>query len=415
MTMQPAPATPQPAAGMVGRGGTSGARIDQATPFTGSGGGGPSGGGPSGGGPFQAPTVSLSGGGIAWSGGQYTGVVGGAVNVIVSAPTDPSTGLLESVTFSVSGALSGQNYSWAEGTSPTTTGQTTMAQGNLVAPFAFNEDNTTGNHPVTVVAHYQNGDSAPTTINVNVVQPTVSFQGDYQPFTFGSLGTTYGLSLGNGYIKPGIEFSASVATPAQFGGQFAIIQLTQMNRAVTANNIPYTQKSGGYVLDNPYGFTEDSSEVTYAAYVSQTFAPNTTGPVPTANYQQNSEYPDVTGVIVDSPFVAYFVQNNNPAQTTWTSISINDSFQTYLAYKSTGGVWIGLSQIPWSISGTITIANGQWSAVNPPGLSPSNGGTFNGNNQTSLINWSNSANPYSPNTNYPGVGTFWSPTPPPQN
>jgi hypothetical protein len=92
-------------------------------------------------------------------------------------------------------------------------------------------------------------------------------------------------------------------------------------------------------------------------------------------------------------------------------MSVQDSFQTYLAFQSTNGIWIGLSQIKWDISGSLTNNNGQWDAGDFPPL-PAAPDTKNGDGQTSLIdNWTGYASPNIPNNN--GYGTPWSPALPP--
>ena len=199
----------------------------------------------------------------------------------------------------------------------------------------------------------------------------------------------------------------------QFSGQFAIIQLTQINRQVTAGGTPYTQQSNGFVLDNPFGYDGvGSSTVTYGGNSGTgTIGPNTTAAVPPANFVQNANYPKVTGVVVDSPYLGY--QQSDPPVTTWTKMSVQDSFQTYLAFQSIGGVWIGLSQIKWDISASVMNNNGTWKDTDLPPL-PAAPETKNGDGQTSLIKWSGSASPSVKNDG--GYGTWWSPQPgpPPQ-
>lgn len=414
---------------------TIGGHGGRLAPLASGGGSGGSGGGQSGGsgGSPLPPSVYVSGPGITTNPqGQLLGVVGGQVNVSVTpgAPTQQS-GPIVDVVYSVTGALSGQNYSWAKGESPATSGQTVppvQVNGVTVIPdYNFLEDNTTGNHSITVTVDYQNV-SAGAVVNVNVLQPAVtSFQGVYEPFTIGQYGpngTNYGLSLGDGYLKPGISFTALVSNSVPFSGQFALIQLTQVDRSVTAfnpnenQNITYNQESHGSVLDNPYYFTGDPSVVTYAAYTTTMIGPNTIASVPDATYEQAST---VQGVLVDSPSLGYLVVNNNPVITSWVDMSVNDSFQTYLAYRSNGGAWIGLSKISWSIFGSVDNTAQGWVPLPPlPGQPPTNpspngGGTYNGDGQTALIGWSNSVYPSVPNNQIPGVGTFWQPTAPPLN
>jgi hypothetical protein len=374
---------------------------------------------PSGGGgspPPQAPSVVISGGGIGYNqDGSLYGVVGGSVAVDVTPPTGEE---LQSVTYTISGAVQSQNYTWFSGS-------TTRLSGPVVHNLTYGSgdsldfywDETTGNHTITVQANYYDGAAPPVTSNVDVRQPNVQFFQDlYQPITAGSYTDSFsgivsaGLTQGNGYATPGNQFTASVDTTGlPSNGTFAIIQLTQVNRQMTANNQIYTKNSNGYVLDCP--FSAGYNSVTYGNYISDEIAPDQMlVPIPNVNYTPSAAYPNTTGSIVDSPYQGF--QFVNGGQTTFSQISMNDNFQTYLVYQPDGGIWVALSMIQWNVSGSIInnagVGNvGKWFPGNQPAPNPTGSNNILGNNQTSFVQWVNSVYPNIPDPTHPGLGTYW--------
>jgi hypothetical protein len=78
--------------------------------------------------------------------------------------------------------------------------------------------------------------------------------------------------------------------------------------------------------------------------------------------------------------------------TQFTAYSANDSFQTYLMFRPTNGVWIAMAEYDWSWSAS---ASAPWPAQNPQSApagnnapQPSGYGAFPGwTNSTSQITW----------------------------
>jgi hypothetical protein len=235
------------------------------------------------------------------SNGSYTGVVVGQVTVTASDLAYSDAGQLVSLTFSVSG-VSNQSYSWQAGTNTRTSGATVPTFGGSGSSFSFWFDETTGTETISVSANYQNASTMPTTVNVNIVKPTVtSFQGKLLAFSQGAFSSDgisqYGLSMGSGFTTPGATFSGQVNNNTPFSGQFGIIQLTKINRQVKTNSTTYTQNSipnpnpnnlNGVVLDNAYGYDGvDSTIVTFGGNSSTgTVGPNSTTAVPPAGFVQ---------------------------------------------------------------------------------------------------------------------------------
>ncbi len=193
---------------------------------SGGGSGGTSGGGQSGGsgGVPSPPVIYVSGPGITTDPtGALIGVVGGQVNVLATPGNQTEqSGPLVAVSYSVSGALSGQNYSWTEGISPQTTGQTVQPTNGAVPNYDFLEDETTGNHPITVKAIYQNESvrhqlSTWTWSNRPCRSSRVA-----QPFTLGTMvyPTAVWPPMGEGYASPGVKFDAEVNNGTPFCGSF---------------------------------------------------------------------------------------------------------------------------------------------------------------------------------------------------
>ena len=177
------------------------------------------------------PNVFLSGGGVTSDGsGNYFGVIGGEVGISVSTPIDEN---IQSVTYTVSGAVQSQSWTVSAGhttrlpgtvTHPDTSGQQLGTQDS----FGFFWDETTGNHTVTVQVNYAEGAAAPKNFSVAVEKPDATMKVIGSPLKFGAFNASGVDVIGFYQDKPGVYFTGT-ATTHKFGGDFAFLQQFSMD------------------------------------------------------------------------------------------------------------------------------------------------------------------------------------------
>jgi hypothetical protein len=208
-------------------------------------------GGSGGGGQPPVPGVSLSGGGVMSDGnGNYYGVIGGQVTITVSTPIDEN---IQSVTYTVSGAVQGQSWTLSAGSSTRLPGSVTHPdqpgqQLGTGDSLSFDWDETTGNHSVSVQVNYPEGAANPVNISVSVEKPDADMNMVSNPMQFGTFNIGNSQVIGFYQTAPGVYFTASVTTH-RFGGDFALLQQISIDLVQNYAATPQITETSPTVLD----------------------------------------------------------------------------------------------------------------------------------------------------------------------
>ena len=205
-----------------------------------------------------------------------------------------------------------------------------------------------------------------------------------------------------------MSFSAAVSTQGlPGGGTFGFIQLIDSDRTVTIQGdplSPYTRTTAGFVLDNPANIAGYPYAVLMVDYAGEWVAADSLdAPVPPESYR----YGDAPlGIIPDSP-------NQGEGQIPWSVIQMTDVFETYLVFRSDGGIWVTLSRIDFDLHGSAARnAQGDYDFLpalpgEPPNPSPAAPDTTNGVVDVGFVSWSGSYFPDYPVLGAPDIGTLW--------
>lgn len=155
----------------------------------------------------------------------------------------------------------------------------------------------------------------------------------------------------------GIQWDAVINVPSAGAGELGFVQLTSYSRSSTSDGVTKTSSTGGSAVLDGGDMIYGSGSIGGGGSVG-------TG-------DQDSPGNSVNGT---------------------QSTSFSDSFQLYLVYRPSGGIWVTLSKMNWSASASssydTTTAQHQVNA----GASPSSSGTGpSGSNSTELPDWADSA------------------------
>ena len=211
-------------------------------------------------------------------------------------------------------------------------------------------DETTGNRNVTVKA--TDGDGNVFTYPFgpfNVIAPTPSnYVVTAAPAQLGSVGGKWGLFSSSNGVK-GVTYSARITMPACFGSG-AFVQLVN-NNITTSGYV-----SGGGQYTEPFTQTD-----AFPSDVRALDAPNT-GPVLLGNYSVWLNNGAATQVGVnqypfgwqpsDAPGQDWPTPDGTKAFT--TSVTLTQTFKTYLDFQPNGGIHVQIGEIDWSITATAT-------------------------------------------------------------
>jgi hypothetical protein len=208
----------------------------------------------------------------------------------------------------------------------------------LLGPNDLNGDTakfywTYGSPPVKFQVTYTatvNGQNYSTTLNYQVLVPTWTWINSNTTDNPAIDNRGGHMGFGNETTSPGITYMPNVTTPANGAGQIALEQLGTVEKHKIVNGQSYAAISGAYLLD-----TVDFVPQMHAVIV--TIGNNDTKSV---------KNPDGTW-LWDSP--SELVVMNG-------TVSVNQSFRTYLMYKpgTPNSIWVTLAATDWSWAGTGT-------------------------------------------------------------
>jgi hypothetical protein len=337
--------------------------------------------------------------------GSYIDVIGDAVVVSLK----PESGKqLKSVKWVVDGAIQSQSYTVQEGSttplqSPVNHVSNDMTRMEDLLSFYWNEE--ARNHTVSAsVVYTDNTIGTAATLTVGVQKPTVNSFTDtrqanqLQRYSSGgnnSIGF-FNKLLANPPAQPtevpGEVFTSRITTPASRGGQFALIQRVKFDNISTLTDDTQTgfSSDGKFVLDDfPF-----PSSIFVRNYTSNYYFSGT----------QNIGIPEVEqygfNYLQDSPHYGSTFASYDTAIYAKEILESND-FETYLMFKPTNGIWVGISVIDWSLRGHATYTGPGFGNANTdygdPNnwmvdlLTPMSATLANGMNEESFPSWNDYA------------------------
>ena len=305
-------------------------------------------------------------------------IVGGWAKVTLSAPA-----ALQSVTWQVSGAMKSQSYTNAKGkTTPLPSPANPDWTNGTSSQLTFYWDASPGIHNISASVVYagNRGSGTSNAVPITVLAPKVdSFKVDYTKNGWGDVtgGGVYGFHLD----PRGLTYNAQVSlgNSADASGSFAFIQVISENSKNTNKNSGlHSYNTGGYVLDNFPSLTQPT-DPGYLLGGTHIYGPINPGgsastPVPTD--------------LDDDPRVAF---RTNGGMDTALELDVEKQIVTNLVFKTTRGLWVGLSQTTvFSMTGSETYDTkaATWSSV-PGSLSPAQAGTLSNLDGLRFVTWTN--------------------------
>ncbi|WP_237722521.1 hypothetical protein, partial [Singulisphaera acidiphila] len=298
------------------------------------------------------PSVTLSGGGVmSDEEGNYYGIVGGQVAIVVSTPIDEN---IQSVTYKVSGAVESQSWTVSAGHSTRLAGAVTHTAPpgealGTVDWFSFCWDETTGNHTISVQVNYARGAAPAKNLTVAVEKPDADMSMVTKPLKFGQHALQGGNYIGFYQDDPGVYFKAS-ATTHRFGGDFAFLQTISIDLKQTYFATGQITETSPTVLDwngqnpgNPLAImVQDSSYTMYPAETQN---------IP---FSRPPLVSPPAYAIHDTPVLS-FGSYSNPLNRP-TRFYQDVVFTTRLVYNP-GGIWISLGYLIWNLHGERSFLN----------------------------------------------------------
>jgi hypothetical protein len=316
-------------------------------------------GGSGGSGAPPAPILTYSGGGTQ-NNPTFTDVVGDDFTVFLQPPANYT---FATVTWSAPGSLSAQVLS--SNTGFTNYPSPMDAFQNDIQYNGFWDQNP-GSRTIEVTVTYNQGGGTSGSISGTVVQPT----GNIVTTINGTpgIGTQQGAEALTTSVNfdagtAGIDWTASVnPTSTTVSGVFGVIQTINpftANRSYTSLfGTKYVEQQGVFVTNgtqsSPLPLLDNNSSATYYLYPGddgsgglRTFAP-----------AQSVAYNSFTGN--DTPYVLL-------GGGSWTNYTYNASYTMTLMYEPTGGIWVPLGTLTWTItmSAAWTSSSG-WTATTSP-------------------------------------------------
>jgi hypothetical protein len=257
-----------------------------------------------------------------WSGGTYTGYVGGfATNAAPPSQASPTTPL-----------ATGQSYGFI------------VSQPNQA-------------YSVELTVTYQGGGMGTATVTFNSVAPMGKLAVD----TAGTQTWSVTGALATVNLSPPIVISATATVGQYTAGQFMFLQIVDSTiRSYISNtgqswytaNTPAFPGFGGPLIDS------DSTigySYVYNSKVGFSWSLPTNG---------NNSLPGSAPFMTDGPGASTDID--------YSQVGAMDAFSTYLMYEPNiqGSVWIALSEVDWSWSDTATNAGGTWTGSTVPQPTP---------------------------------------------
>lgn len=345
---------------------------------------GGSGGGPP---PADKPPVLLASGGN-WGGsfesspGQfvdpYSVPIGAVITVLPQSPDSGYT--VQSATWS--GGTNYSNYVSQDAGNPPPASQTVgtgVATNQLT--YGFIADSSPRAYTVSANVVYTNGAKGTSTITITTQAPTVSFstfdQGTtnyYPPLSVPQVGGGAAIQYdnwakkGNGPANvpdnSGVRFQATTSTT--LGGSFMFLQTVQPRETFVikvngvTRNWTWTDGIGGTALDTWSG----GNTLSYSTD-STSDSPNV------SQWNMNANALPQKNKLSDTPYAVW--SNATEVQSLQIGSGIPPgggppapvTFQTYLMYRGSGGVWVAVAELDWSYSGGLT-RNGAGNLVVDP-------------------------------------------------
>jgi hypothetical protein len=249
--------------------------------------------------------------------------------------------VLKTVVWTISGAKAGQSYTVAQGTTTDLTNPTTHSFGGGSVGYdgmSFYWDATPGEHTIQADVTYSDDSTATVSATVTIDQPTVdNFSVTQTAVTMGTLNNAQGMSALLGY-------SATVSTPPDGAGTFALIQKVNRNDSLvntkTAGGIrSHNLNSAGLVLDNWPG---DSTDAAIFKMPHDTRTDVAGSQTQVALFAGAGDQPGLYAAAGADESGTY-------------RMILDVQFITYLVYRPTGGIWVEVAETPtYSVDGTMT-------------------------------------------------------------
>lgn len=291
--------------------------------------------------------------------------------------------VLQSVTWSVTGAEQSQTYQNSSGTTTDWSGPVTHTWGGGSVgtdTVGFYWNATPGNHTVSVSVTYSDGSTGSASQTVSIAQPTVnSFK-----VNLGANSWQLGVNNGRDGFQGFFNWDASVTVPANnatggpVGGNIAIIQKTSVdnhftNQTNTGAKVDHAFNTGGFVLDNDPAYL-NATDPGYLIIDSSTpVQPGATGVIPAS--------------VSDTVIASYLLAANEVG-----TLNVKESYQfiDYLVFRPSGGIWVELAE-----TGTFTLSGdevwngpfnntGSWQTIS---VAPNQAATVPGNPTLGFVAW----------------------------
>ena len=297
--------------------------------------------------------------------------------------------IMESVKWTISGAMKSQTYQNSIGT--TTPLSVSVTDGPWYGGVWYDSfspywNATPGNHTISVSVTYTNGTQGQASMTVSVAAPTVnSFTVNFGPTQWATRGGVTGFySL--------MTYAASVTVvPNYIGGNIGLIQTinaadSEINQTISGGQAPHNVTTPGAVLDNNPNMTQPTD----AGYIY----PTSLAAVPPGGQAA------LPANVNDVPSVYYVWGPKTEVAT--LDVRMDVTFKDYLVYQAPGGLWVQLAETPnYTESGEEKWVPGTgWTQVAAP--SPANATPLQGNSSLGFVAWTDYyANKYN----------SWTPTP----